>query len=167
MLKKVIISFIFLLSTFFLVACQDKKVQSDDHFGYNTDYIKKEFNLNSFNLESEDPELLYINEDNELLRFRASHPDDYEYIDYIVITATNPENLFSYLEQVNQFMDLYTEKDSNLLFELCNTDINTDPIYPTLPELLGEEKINDNTYQFCYIFTENFNRYTYMLRIFA
>lgn len=165
MLKKVIISLIFLLSTFFLVACQEKKVQSDEHFGYTVDYVREKFSPNSFSIfENEDPELLlqYINEDQELLFFCASQPEDYEYIDYITITAANPENLFSYLEQINQFMDLYTEKDSNQLFELCNTDINTDPIYPSLPGFLGKEEINGNTYWF--IFTKNSK---YALRIFA
>lgn len=168
MKKTLLLAVISLFSLVSLIGCKDKKVESNEHFGYTLDYIKKELKIDSFDFQSNFPEqLIYSNENGDAFCFFTSHPEKYEYIDYIVIDAATSEDLFSYLEQANQVLDLYSESDSKQLLALCNTDIHGAPISASLPTLFGTENVNHAKYEFLYLFNDNLNKYIYRLRIFA
>ncbi|MCI8632365.1 MAG: hypothetical protein HFE64_02635 [Lachnospiraceae bacterium] len=141
--------FLFIVFVMLLLSgCSAKKIEkvaSSEHLGYTIESIKNDFSLDDFELAGESKtgnEIVFSNPQGHIIRF-ASYAEESPYTDFILIASPNREDLFSYLEKMNKFMEIYEKEDGEQIKDLCNTQDKD------LDQLSGRRQvIGDISYRF-------------------
>lgn len=132
MKKTLLLTFASLFLVLSLVGCGKKKVESDEHFGYNFEYVQENFDVpEGFELLSSknSSTLSYSNPvTNEKISFMLYHNDSY--IDYFYILSTDKENIKQYFESINTLLDITdSNKEINDIRSLIDSDAQLGSIY--------------------------------------
>lgn len=125
MKRTLLLTFVSLFLALSLIGCGDKKVESDEHFGYNFEYVQENFDVpEGFELLSSknSSTLSYSNPaTNEKISFMINRNDSY--IDYLIIYSTDKENIKQYFESINTLLDITdSNKEINDIKSLIDSD---------------------------------------------
>ena len=140
-MKKIHTIALLLLIVLALCSCGTKKVESNNHYGYDLDYVKDNFNPSGFEIVINNDKAVRYEKGNTTITFSIIY--DEKYIDAFYIVSDSKEEAITAIEKVNGVLDAYTDECTGVDFLEDASDLSSitseDIKFGFIPDFEGDK----------------------------